>query len=205
MQRPPPFCLPPIASSCATQSDYNNLVELGVRGGSQEYDPSRFANTAACQQSIINYQAQELTYQVCLNTQSNYQSLAPIATTAGTFQLLNVATSTKVVVGQQYSAYFNFLYSGNGMAHVSLVGQNVPSGMQLGAVSYGVNGVDNIRYSGIPAIAMDYPMTLELTDNHGALLTQPFDFNVISSDSAINVITSSLPNGTVGVIVLCHH
>ena len=175
------FCFPPIAGMCTTQADLGRLETQGYQNGAAEYNPDYSGTIAACQSAIISYQAQELTYETCLSTQSSYQPSTPITATAGTFQLLNFATSVEAVVGQVYSAYFNFLYSGIGVPHVSLVGQNVPSGMQLGAVNYGINGVDSIQYGGVPRTIMDYPMTLELTDNSGTLFTRQYDFDVVQA------------------------
>ncbi len=112
---------------------------------------------------------------------------------AGTFQLVNFPSSMQATVSQPYSTYINFLYSGQGTEHVSVVGTHLPGGMTLGAVSYGINGVDNIKYSGTPTDAGDYPISLVLTDNSGTILNQPFDFKVSNLFT-----TTSLPDATVG-------
>ena len=45
-------------------------------------------------------------------------------------------------------------------------------------MSYGANGLDSVQLTGKSFNIGDYPLTLELTDNDGAFLTQPFDFTV---------------------------
>lgn len=102
------------------------------------------------------------------------------AQAAGTFQLLNFPTSTKVIVGQPYSFYINFLYSGNNIPSISIIGNPLPDNVTLnvGAMKYGVNGLDNVQITGTATAIRDYPLTLELTDNYGAFLTQSLDFNV---------------------------
>ncbi|MEI7810238.1 MAG: hypothetical protein WCI41_01625 [bacterium] len=61
------YCIPPITSTCSTDSDYSNLVRQGIASGSQEYDPSWSQTLSVCKSAITNYQAQQLTYLTCLN------------------------------------------------------------------------------------------------------------------------------------------
>jgi hypothetical protein len=77
---------------------------------------------------------------------------------------------------------------------VSIVGSNLPDGIQLGSVSYGKNGVDSILLSGTPKNLGDYPLNLVITDNDGALLTTPFDFNIVNGNLIFT--DNSLPNAT---------
>ena len=68
--------------------------------------------------------------------------------------------------------------------------------MGLGYITYGGNGYDSVTWSGTPTQTGTYPMTLMLTDNYGALLTQSFTFDVFNQQ--INIATTTLPTGTVG-------
>lgn len=114
---------------------------------------------------------------------------------SGTFQLINMPSTLQAYVGENYWAYINFIYSGQGIEGVSLVGQNLPMGMSLGSISYGANGLDNIMFSGLPLSVGDYTLELLLTDNDGTILTQSIDFNVAPP---LTFTTTSLPDATVG-------
>ena len=115
----------------------------------------------------------------------------------GAFKLLNFPASIQALAGEESDTYINFLYSGQGIENVSIIGTNLPVGMRLGPVSYGPNGIDSIEWSGTPIsteVGIDYPLILQLTDNSGTMLTQPFDFKVVNM---ITFTTTSLPDGNI--------
>lgn len=83
-------------------------------------------------------------------------------------------------VGVQTDLFINFSYSKlvkSGLS-VSIMGDNLPSGMELGPVIYAENGDYSVVYSGIPTKAGSYPLTLTFSDNNGATLVKKFNFNV---------------------------
>jgi hypothetical protein len=100
------------------------------------------------------------------------------ARAAGTFQILNFPTSTTVTANQSYSFYVSFLYSGNNVPGVSFVGNPLPDNFNVGVITYEGNGLDNVQITGDSKNLGVYPLTLALTDNYGAFLTQPFTFTV---------------------------
>jgi hypothetical protein len=100
------------------------------------------------------------------------------ARAAGTFQILNFPASTTVTVNQPYSFYVSFLYSGNNIPGISFVGNPLPDNFNVGVITYAGNGLDNVQITGESKNLGVYPLTLELTDNYGAFLTQPFAFTV---------------------------
>jgi hypothetical protein len=104
-------------------------------------------------------------------------SLHPVRA-AGTFQILNFPTSTTVTANQSYSFYVSFLYSGNNIPGVSFVGNPLPDNFNVGVITYAGNGLDNVQITGDSKNLGVYPLTLALTDNYGAFLTQPFTFTV---------------------------
>lgn len=121
----------------------------------------------------------------------------PSAHAAGTFQLSNFNPVIYGISGEHLATVINFFYSGNNIPSVSIVGDpSVINSMQLGYVLYGANGYDSIVWSGTPAQTGSYPMTLTLTDNYGAFMTQPFTFNVFNQQ--ITIATTTLPAGVVG-------
>jgi hypothetical protein len=114
----------------------------------------------------------------------------------GTFQILNnFPTSTTVIEDQSYSYTLNFLYSGTDIPAVSVLGTSLPGGMKVGAIKNAGNGLYSVSISGMELSNRDYPLTIELTDNDGAVLTQPFDFKVISVDDTVTVTMNSNAGG----------
>jgi hypothetical protein len=108
----------------------------------------------------------------------------------GTIQLVSFQNQIKESVGSDFYVPINFIYSGSysDQLGVSIVGTNgfatsLPPGVNLSAINHGINGVDSITLSGIPTASGDYPLSLIITDNNGALLTQSFDFSVASNNS----------------------
>lgn len=121
------------------------------------------------------------------------------AKAAGTFQLIGFSNSVKAAVGQPYSMTINYFYSGNNYSDLSLVGSHaLIDDLKFSPVAYGSNGFDSVVLSGTPTVVGDYLLTLVLTDNYGALLSQPFDFNVVG-DHILNITTNSIPDGTAGL------
>jgi hypothetical protein len=113
---------------------------------------------------------------VLLIVVAGFGSLLNPARAAGTFQILNFPTSTTITAGQQYDFYISFLYSGDNIPSVSLVGNPLPDGQTVGVIIPSGNGLYNVQVSGKSSNIGTYPLTLELTDNYGAFLTQPFTF-----------------------------
>ena len=118
------------------------------------------------------------------------------ADAAGSFQLLGFRSSSTAVVNLPFKYVVNYIYSGDSVSHISLVGQTLPEGIELGSITYGANGVDSIEISGVPKKIGEYPLNLVITDNDGALLSQSFTIKVISSIYEIE--TESISNGCVG-------
>lgn len=72
------------------------------------------------------------------------------ADAAGSFQLLGFRSSSTAVVNLPFKYVVNYIYSGDSVSHISLVGQTLPEGIELGSITYGANGVDSIEISGVP-------------------------------------------------------
>lgn len=119
----------------------------------------------------------------------------------GTFQLSQFKDSLTTVLYQQstsnkipYTHFFYFIYSGDSIPSFSVIRNKFPPGMNFSDIKVGQNGFNSIEFSGTPTTAGNYPLTLVLTDNKGALLTQPFNFKV--EEHTINILTDSIPRGT---------
>jgi len=100
----------------------------------------------------------------------------------GTFQILNLPSQVNAIVGSDFSTRIDFIYSGqyDGSLGVSVTGLNVESGVKLGEIKYGGNGVNSIWLTGVPANTFigDNALTLVLTDKNGALLTKSFNLKI---------------------------
>ncbi len=204
------YCVPPVATGCTTNGDLGSIGAENAASG-QAGSPSGNANVAACQNQIIQYQAAELAYQNCL---SSSVSAVPTAqnssspATTGTIQLLNFPSQLNATVNENLSVYINYIYSGKNYTSAEIISLNPAPGLEVGNVSYGANGVDNVLFSGVPTQVGDYPSTLVITDNNGAVLNQPFDLKVSDICSGIPVSGTSnplvftddaqLPDATVG-------
>lgn len=68
--------------------------------------------------------------------------------------------------------------------------------MGFSVIEPGPNGLAEVQYGGTPLSAGTYPLTLNLTDDNGAILTQQFNLTITSAP--IVVQTDSLPAGAVG-------
>jgi hypothetical protein len=115
----------------------------------------------------------------------------------GSFQLMDFPPSISCVVGQVCQRYINFVYSGQASPSISLVSSSpLPNGMSINTfpINIGQNGVDYDVWYGTPTTVGDYSLTLILTDNNGVILTQPFDFKVISNTNLVTFTTNSLPD-----------
>ena len=106
----------------------------------------------------------------------------------GTIQLVNFNNQINEDEGYRFSVPINFIYSGShgDQLGVSILGSNsagsLPHGVSLGSVFPGSNGVATIDLSGTPTQAGSYPLTLVITDNSGALLTQSFTLTISPND-----------------------
>ena len=115
----------------------------------------------------------------------------------GLFTLISPQTLPPAILNLPYSENINFVYSGSAYSNVSLIGTALPDGVKLGAVSYGINGVDSIELSGKPTVVKDYPITLILTDNSGATLTHDYVFSVRNPDLVYSISSTTLPDAQV--------
>ena len=122
-------------------------------------------------------------------------SIPSISFATGIFQLQEFNKTIKTVINQPHITTFSFLYSGDYIANFNVLGSSFPSNMRFSSIKYGASGFNSIEFSGTPNTAGKYPMTLVLTDNNGALLTQSFDFEVEASP--ITIQTNSLPSGII--------
>lgn len=73
----PSYCLPPITAP-TTQGDCNLLWRQGYESGAAENPLFQSNMITPCQNAIISYQAQELAYQTCLNSQPAQIKPTPI-------------------------------------------------------------------------------------------------------------------------------
>lgn len=71
-QQTPTYCMPPVAGICTTSGDLGRLQVQGYQNGSAEYSPNSSDLIASCQAAITSYQAQQLAYTSCLNSQTSY-------------------------------------------------------------------------------------------------------------------------------------
>jgi len=114
---------------------------------------------------------------------------------AGSFELIDFPETFTAVVGQDFDAWVNFYYSGTEYKpKASIVGKLFPNDVKLGPVSSQGNSLYNILYSGIPKNPGEYPLTLTLSDDYGALLTKKFIFKVVGLSFPNN---GSLPDAIV--------
>lgn len=120
--------------------------------------------------------------------------LLPFAKADGPFQLINFNSLVTSTAGQPFSAYIDFLYTGTGTPKMVIIGNPLPSGLRVGAISYGENGMDKAEFTNISPAATYYPLVVELSDNYGGLLVEPFDFLVETSTITATVpVPTSLP------------
>ncbi len=197
-------CVPPASSGYTSDMQCAELsTQMSAQYTSTMYDLAM----QNCHNSVAQYQAAVAAYQNCLSATpvvvQNSSSTAP-----GSIQLLNFPSQLNATVNKNFSVVINYVYSGSNYTHVSIVGTNLPQDLELGSVTYGNNGVDNITLSGIPTQTGDYPLTLVVTDNNGALVNQSFDLKVndicsgIPVSGALNPVVftddAQLPDATVG-------
>lgn len=111
--------------------------------------------------------------------------LAPkVILATGTFQLIGSKNQINETVGAENPITINFVYSGNysGQLGISVVDLNgtsgLPSDLAFGPIIQGVNGVDSVKLAGVPNASGNYNLNLIITDNNGALLTQPFELDI---------------------------
>lgn len=123
---------------------------------------------------------------------------ANTAEAAGTFQFIDFEPTMKAFYGVPFTKTINYIYSGDYYSSVSIIGSPVPPDIFLGSINYGINGVDSIIFSGTPSLSSkaEYELSFVLTDNYGALLTQPFTFSV--SNDHVQNITGTFPDITSG-------
>ncbi len=114
----------------------------------------------------------------------------------GSFKLIDFKLEKTGMVGVPFSEYINYIYSGDYYSKISVIGAKIPNGLTLGSINYGTNGVDSVKLSITPKESGVYPLTLILTDNNGAVLSQPFNFTV--SDNSYSIITTALPSAMTG-------
>lgn len=118
----------------------------------------------------------------------------------GSFQLVNFTSLRTAVALTPYEVSINFIYSGNNIPSVSLIGTQLPVGLSLSKIyAEGDNGLHYIKIYGTPASTGNYKLTLLLTDNFGAMLTKEIELNVNKSEYNLNTeLPSNLPVGKVG-------
>ncbi len=114
---------------------------------------------------------------------------------AGSFQLVNFNATTTAMEGSPFSREIGFLYSGDAVPTADFVGNNLPDGAKISTVISKGNALYSFTLSGTVKIPGEYLLTLILTDNDGALLTQPYTLTVVGL--GINMLTDSLPRGDV--------
>lgn len=132
---------------------------------------------------------------ICVIT---FFSATNYANAAGTFTLISPKSSQlTAAVNLPFSAYINYSYSGDYFSSASIVAADLPESMKLGTINYGANGVSSVPLLFTPTTIGDYPITLVLTDNHGATLSQSYDINVINP-APFQLKNQSLPDGVIG-------
>ena len=113
----------------------------------------------------------------------------------GTFQFLNFNTSSTAVLSHPFSDSIDFLYSGNGIPEASLIGTNLPEGMELSSITERGSGLYSFTFEGRPEKAGEYSLIFSLVDNIGALLTEFYTFKVIEPSISFS---ADFPDGVVG-------
>lgn len=117
----------------------------------------------------------------------------------GSFQLLDFSSLPSGISGQPYEATVNFVYSGDWVPSASVIGQSLPSGLNMTDFYVGKNGVGYFKLKGTPSGNGIYKVNILLTDNNGATLLKPIDL-LIEDGSVLFNIKSNLPaNGVKGV------
>lgn len=116
----------------------------------------------------------------------------------GNFQLLDFSSLPYGISGQPYITTVNFVYSGNWVPDVSLVGENLPSGIKISNFYVGKNGVGSFKLIGTPSGNGSYKINILLTDNNGAVLLKTTDFFIEDGSDTFKVIPN-LPNAFKGV------
>lgn len=113
----------------------------------------------------------------------------------GKFELVDFSEVITITAGEAFSRNINFYYSGpQSDLGVSVVGRGLPTGLKLGPVEYGINGVNSIKLFGVPNEIGIYPLQLLLTDNHGIILTQKFTVAI----TGLVFTENNLPDGLAG-------
>jgi len=150
--------------STGNLSDYDNAIET-------------------CQAQITQYQADMQAYNNCLSSLPATPPVmhyvpAPSSTAPGTIQLMDFTDPYSINVGSDLTGYFvRFVYSGSRQLGASIVG-SLPPGVILGSINYGTNGIDTVRITGTPTKIGNYPFSLIITDNNGALIVKPLNLVV---------------------------
>ena len=107
---------------------------------------------------------------------------------SGTIKLINFQEKLNQTVGYSFSVPINFLYSGShsnqlGASVISSDESSLPSGVSLGSINQGTNGVNSVYLSGQPTMAGNYSLILVITDNDGgAMITQPFSLKITQNN-----------------------
>ena len=76
----PTYCMPPVAGICTTSADLGRLQVQGYQSGAAQYDNSFSSLVASCQAAITSYQAQQLAYTSCLNSEETSYPPAVVQT-----------------------------------------------------------------------------------------------------------------------------
>jgi len=119
------------------------------------------------------------------------------ANAAGSIQSVTFHSTSTVATRQPVSIPFQYIYSGDYFTSATIISSHFPDGMKLSSIEYGKNGFNTVYYYGTPTKAGNYKITLLITDNNGALLTQTFSF-IVTDEPKLQVISADLSDGYVG-------
>ena len=114
------------------------------------------------------------------------------AKATGFFSLINFNDSITAMENDSFSEDISFLYSGDSVPQVQLVGTDLPDGANISEVIHDGDVLYHFTFFGMVEKPSEYSMTLILTDNQGAILTQPYTLKVVGLN--IDITTDSLPN-----------
>lgn len=81
----------------------------------------------------------------------------------GSFRLIDQEPLPDIISGKPYTTYIDFIYSGKGTPSASLIGKNLPAGLNL-TVENKVNGFGSVKISGLTYAIKENPPRLITTN-----------------------------------------
>lgn len=123
-------------------------------------------------------------------------ALTPLGVSAqSVFEITNLPETINTAIGQETKTYISFKYmGGTSKPSVSVQGDVLPAGLALSPIEYGPQGVNTVKYSGVPTTAGEFPLKLVFLDGNGQTVTKNFTVKV----GGFALTTTKLPAAVAG-------